>query len=113
VNHVDIDDLNFHVFTFLHRFELGGDFQQTVYIQPIIFQLGPDLGKITAIELINAHDRKTEALKHIVNQLRIIGAFHGGLPIEEKLPGAGSDLSFTTNINYFPEKINMLVFFAN
>jgi hypothetical protein len=106
VNHVDIDDLDFHVLTFFHRFEPGGDFQQVVDTQPLIFQLGPDLGKITAVELINAHNRKTEATKHIVNHLRIISVFHGWLPTEEKLPGGGSDLFFAIVINYSPEKIN-------
>jgi hypothetical protein len=90
MNHVDIDDLDFHVFTFLQRFEPGGDFQQVVDTQPIIFQFGPDFGEIAAVELVNAHDRKTETIKHIVNQLRIVGTFHERLQTEEKLPGFGS-----------------------
>jgi hypothetical protein len=106
MNHVDIDDVDFHVFTFFHRFEPGGDFQQVVDIQPLIFQLGPDLGKIAPVELINAHDRKTETLEHIINQLRIKGVFHWWLPTEEKLPGAGRNLFFAIYINYFPAKIN-------
>jgi len=67
VDHVDIDDLDFQVFNLFQGHQSGGDFQQLGGVEPVVFQFGPDLGKIAAVKLVDAQDLETGAIEHVVN----------------------------------------------